>query len=144
MQFKHCFNPDDFHFVQCHHNCISFDVCQEIVYQTELGVLPCRIRSNLNIQCGSIIFYDIRRPAIEEEKHEDLDLLYDSLEKGTEKCIICNKDNGNLTSLTVIDNSILESDYTNDIVIIDDTAMTNMHGLPLEVVIIMDGEKHTQ
>ena len=141
---KHCFHPNDVHFVQCHRKCISSEVCQEIVHQTKLGVPPGRIRSNLDIQCGSNVFYDIRRTAIEEERNEDLDTLIDSLKKGTEKRVICNKDNGILVSLTIIDNRILESEYSDDIAIIDDTAMTNMYGLPLETVVVIDSEKHTQ
>ena len=54
------------------------------------------------------------------------------------------KNNGVLNSLTIIDNEILRSDYSSDIAIIDDTCMTNMYGLPVEGVIVVDQESHTQ
>ena len=142
--FQHTNHLLNHHFVQCHRNCYHSEVCQEIIHQTILGVPPGRIRSNLNIESGSNIFYDIRREAINDQRHEDLDSLISDLERGKSKRIIVNKDNGVLISLTIVDNEILNSKYANDIAIFDDTAMTNMYGLPLEAVVVVDQENHTQ
>ena len=140
--FQHTNHFLNHHFVQCHRNCYPSEVCQEIINQSRLGVPPGRIRSNLNIECGSNIFYDIRREAINDQRHEDLDSLISDLNKGKDKRIIVNKDNGILISLTIVDNEILNSKYACDVAIFDDTAMTNMYGLPLEVVVVVDQENH--
>lgn len=142
--FHHINHPLNHHFVQCHRNCYSQTVCQNINFQAQLGVPPGRIRSNLNIECGSNIFYDIRRKTIENERIEDLDSLINTLQNGTDKRIICDRDGGVFKSLTVIDNEILNSEFSKDIAIIDDTAMTNMYGLPLEAVVVVDSENHSQ
>ena len=48
------------------------------------------------------------------------------------------------SKIGIIDNKILNSNYSNDIVIINDTAMTNLYGLPLETMVVIDSEDHTQ
>ena len=135
----------DNHFVQAHRNCCSESQCDQIRFQTQLGVPPGRIRSNLDIQCGSNLFYNIRRPTIEESRSEDLDSLIEKLQSGREKLIKVNKDDdGILNSITVIDSEILNSNYSEDVAIIDDTVMTNLYGLPVEAIVVIDAEGHSQ
>ena len=85
---NHLLNP---RFIEAHRNCYSQKTCDEIRYQTAIGVLPGRIRSNLDVECSSQIFYNIRRPVINETKKEDLESLIESLEKGKEKRVKVNK-----------------------------------------------------
>lgn len=141
---QHDNHPLSKHYVEAHRNCYSDCKIKEIKFQTELGVLPGRIRSNLDVECGSNIYYNIRRPILHEQKTEDLDALLDSLEKGTEKRIKVSKPHDILTSITIVDDEIISSNYSQDIVIMDDTMMTNMYGLPLETMVVIDQENHTQ
>lgn len=132
------------HFVEAHRNCYSDCKIKDIQFQTELGVLPGRIRSNLGIECGSDVYFNIRRPVLNEQKNESLDDLLDSLKNGTEKRIKVSKPLDVLNSITIVDDEIASSDYSKDIVIMDDTMMTNMYGLPLETMVVIDQEDHTQ
>lgn len=141
---QHINHPLNNHFVECHRNCNTQSICDEIRHQTHLGVLPGRIRTNLDIQSGSQIYYNIRRSIVQEQLKEDLDNLIMTLKNGSQKSVMVKKNNGVLNSLTIIDNEILRSDYSSDIAIIDDTCMTNMYGLPVEGVIVVDQESHTQ
>ncbi|KAK8883442.1 hypothetical protein M9Y10_046093 [Tritrichomonas musculus] len=59
----------DNHLVQAHRKCCSETQCDQIRFQTQLGVPPGRIRSNLDIECGSNLFYNMRRPTIEEGRN---------------------------------------------------------------------------
>ena len=140
----HYNHPLNQHFVEAHRNCYSEEVCDQIRFQSELGVLPGRIRTNLNLECGSNLLYDIRRQVLQEDKKEDLDSLIETLRNGNQKRIKVHDPSGILNSITVIDDEIISSDYPADIAIVDDTAMTNIYGLPLEAVIVIDQEKHTQ
>lgn len=123
-------------FIEAHRNCYS--------QKTAIGVLYGRIRSNLDVECSSQIFYNIRRLVINETKKEDLESLLQSLEKGNEKRVKVYKNSGILESITIIDEEILKSNYSDDIAVIDDTAMTNMYGLPVEAIIVNDQEDHSQ
>lgn len=105
-----------------------------------LGFLPGKIGSKLIITCGSNLFYNMSRPTIQESNNEDLDSLIEMHKNGYEKRIKASKSR----NLAIINNEILESFYSDDIVIMDDTAMTNMYGLPLEAMIVVDQEAHTQ
>lgn len=140
----HYNHPLDKHFVEAHRNCYSNETCNQIKFQSELGVLPGRIRTNLGIECGSNLFYDIRRQVIQNEKKEDLDSLIDTLRNGHQKRVKVNDPDGILNSITIIDDEVISSSYSTDIAIIDDTAMTNVYGLPLETIVVVDQENHTQ
>lgn len=143
-EFIHSNHPVDRRFIQAHRNCLSESQVNDIQFQTQLGVLPGRIRTNVEAECGSNIFYNIRRKVIHAQKNEDLDKLIQMLQDGEEKTIKVNKPNDILERITVIDNEILNSNYAHDIVVIDDTAMTNLYGLPLETMVVIDQEDHTQ
>lgn len=52
----------------------------------------------MNVECGSNIFYNIRRPVLHEQRNEDIDQLIQSLENGTDKQIKVSKPNGVLQS----------------------------------------------
>ena len=142
--FQHCNHPLNEHFVESHRNCCSDEIVEQVKFQTKLGVLPGRIRSNLDIEVGSNHFYEMRRPILEEERQEDLDSLIQMMQKGNKKKIKVRRNNDILESITILDNEIMKSDYSSDIAVIDDTAMTNMYGLPLEAIVVVDQEKHTQ
>lgn len=142
--FQHCNHPLNEHFVESHRNCCSDEIVEQVKFQTKLGVLPGRIRSNFDIEVGSNHFYEMRRPILEEERQEDLDSLIQMMQKGNKKKIKVRRNNGILESITILDYEIMKSDYSSDIAVIDDTAMTNMYGLPLEAIVVVDQEKHTQ
>ena len=143
-EFTHSNHPVKQHFIEAHRNCLSDSQINDVRFQAQLGVLPGRIRSNLEIECGSDIFYNIRRGVLRNQKNEDLDKLIQMLQDGQEKTIKVNKSDDILERITIIDKEILNSIYSNDIVIIDDTAMTNLYGLPLETMVVIDSEDHTQ
>ena len=141
---QHNNHPLNTHFVEAHRNCLPQTTIDQIRFQTQLGVLPGRIRSNLDVEIGSTLFYDIRRSVIHEEKTEDLVQLIQFLREGNQKHIIVHDPNDTLESITIIDKDILNSNYASDIAIMDDTAMTNMYGLAIEEVIVVDQEDHSQ
>lgn len=124
--FIHSNHPVDKHFIQAHCNCLLDSQINDIRFQTQLGVLTCRIRTNVQAECGSDIFYNIRRKVLHVQKNEDLEKLIQMLQEGEEKTITVNKPNFILERITVIDNEILNSSYSHGIVIIEDTAMTNL------------------
>lgn len=74
----------------------------------------------------------MRRPTLQESNNKNLNSLIEMLQNGFQKQIKVSKPGEVLSSFTIVDNEILESDYSDDIAILDDTAMTNMYGLPLE------------
>ena len=132
------------HFIEAHRNCLTDMQIQDIRFQTELGVLPGRIRTNVNVDTGSDIYYNIRRPILRYLHNESLDSLIEKLRNGNEKLIKISKPNDLLNRITIVDNEILNSYYSQDIVIMDDTAMTNMYGMPLKSMIAVDQDYHTQ
>ena len=123
---------------------LSQTTINQISFQTQLGVLTGRIRSNLDVEIGSTLFYNIRRSVIHEEKTEDLVQLIQFLREGNQISIIVHDPNDTLESITIIDNDMLNTNYASDIAIMDDTAMTNMYGLPIEAIIVVDQEDHSQ
>ena len=88
-------------------------------------------------------FYNIRRLVLQEQRNENLDQLIQSLENKKYKQIKVSKPGGVLHSITIVDSEILNSNYSDEIVIVDDTAMTNIYGLPLETMVVIDQEEHT-
>ena len=134
----------DRRFIEAHRNCLTSKQIQDIRFQTELGVLPGRIRTNVNVDTGSDIYYNIRRPILRYLNNESLDSLIEKLRNGNEKLIKISKPNDILNRITIVDNEILNSNYSQDVVIIDDTAMTNMYGMPLESMVVVDQDYHTQ
>lgn len=75
---------------------LSQTTIDQIRFQTQLGVLPGRIRSNLDVEIGSTLFYDIRRSVIQEEKTEDLVQLIQFLRERNQKRIIVHDPNDTL------------------------------------------------
>ena len=143
-EFNHSNHPVDKRFIQAHRNCLSESQINDIQSQTQLGALSGRIRTNVQAECGSDIFYNIRRKVLHNQKNEDLDKLIQMLQEGEEKTIKVNMPNDMLERITVIYNETLNSNYSHDIVVIDDTAMTNLYGLPFETMVVIDQEDHTQ
>lgn len=68
---------------------------------------------------------------MQEDKKEDIDSLIENLRKGNQKRIKVHDPDNILSSITVVDDEIISSNYSADIAIIDDTTMTNIYGLPL-------------
>ena len=62
-------------FVFSHRNCIPLEIQDKIREQQEIGVLPGRIRSNLNIIVNKNIFYNIRHPIICKDRTENFNEL---------------------------------------------------------------------
>ena len=60
-EFNHSNHPVDKRFIQAHRNCLSESQINDIQSQTQLGALSGRIRTNVQAECGSDIFYNIRR-----------------------------------------------------------------------------------
>lgn len=77
----------DRRFIEAHRNCLTSKQIQDIRFQTELGVLPGRIRTNVNVDTGSDIYYNIRRPILRYLNNESLDSLIEKLGNGNEKLI---------------------------------------------------------
>ena len=75
---------------------LSQTTINQISFQTQLGVLTGRIRSNLDVEIGSTLFYNIRRSVIHEEKTEDLVQLIQFLREGNQKRIIVHDPNDTL------------------------------------------------
>ena len=96
----------DRHFIEAHRNCLSNQQIQDIRYQTGLGFIPGRIRTNLNVECGSDIYYNIRRPILRNLNNESLDSLIEKLQNVNEKLIKIVKTEETLNRITIIDNSI--------------------------------------
>ena len=142
--FHHCNHPVIQRFAEAHRNCVNQETIEQIQFQTKLGVLPGRIRTNLDLECGSDKFYEIRRPILKEDRIEDIEELLESLHNGKRKLVTLTKNEDILESLTILDKEILESNYSSDIAIIDDTSMTNMYGLPIEAMLVVDQEDHSQ
>ena len=133
------------HFIKAHRNTATPEQIIAIQEQTRLGVDPGRIRANVDFDGSSNIFYEIRRKILSDGKLENLETLLQNLQEGTDKRIKVRKSpNGELLSVTIVDNEILFSDYSNDVVIVDDTATTNMYDMPMETMIAIDQENHTQ
>lgn len=142
MRHNHTLN---LHFIEAHRNCLSAEQINEIIYQTKVGVLPGRIRTNTDADnIERQIFYNIRRNLLKDTKKENLDNLIRLLEKNNENKTIMHLHNNVLSSLTVLHQEIALSDYATDICVIDDTCLTNLYGLPLEVIVSIDSENHTQ
>ena len=133
-------------FVFSHRNCIPLEIQDKIREQQEIGVLPGRIRSNLNIIVNKNIFYNIRRPIICKDRTESFNELIHKITQSMNQQVIMheNQSNSNLDSLTVVYDEVRNSVYFNDIVIADDTAATNIYNLPMEVLACFDQENHTQ
>lgn len=140
---KHSYHLLDRLFIQTDRNCYSDDTIKDTKFQVQLGVLPGNIRSNLNIECGSNNICNIRRLVLQEQRNENLDQLIQSLENEKYKQIKVSKPGGVLHSITIVDSEILNSNYSDEIVIVDDTAMTNIYRLPLETMVVIDQEEHT-
>ncbi|KAK8884777.1 hypothetical protein M9Y10_043897 [Tritrichomonas musculus] len=88
--------------MNAHRNCYSDSDCNQVRFQTQLGVLPGKIRTNLNIPCRSNIFNSMRRPTLHESNNEDLDSLIQMLQDGYEKKIKVSKPNDEFKSITQI------------------------------------------
>lgn len=132
-------------FVESHRNCLNQKQIEEIVYQTKVGVLSGRIRTNTQSSfVGSQIFYNIRRNVINEMKTENLQELIPILEDNNRYSTILHLHNAILSSLSVLHNEINSQSSATDNCIINDTCMTNIYGFPLEVIICVDQESHTQ
>ena len=81
----------DRHFIEAHRNCFTNMQIQDIRFQTELGVLPGRIRTNVNVDTGNDIYCNIRRPILRYLHNESLDSLIEKLRNGNEKLIKISK-----------------------------------------------------
>ena len=77
---------------------------------------------------------------MKEDRIEDIEELLETLHNGKRKLVTLTKNEDILESLTILDKEILESNYSSDIAIIDDTSMTNMYGLPIEAMHFVDQE----
>lgn len=55
--------------------------------------MPGRIRTNVNVDTGSDIYYNIRRPILRYLNNESLDSLIEKLRNGNEKLIKISKPN---------------------------------------------------
>lgn len=73
LNHNHLLTPN---FVESHRNCLNQKQIEEIVYQTKVGVLRGRIRTNTQSSfVGSQVFYNIRRNVINEMKTENFQEL---------------------------------------------------------------------
>ena len=68
-----------------------------------------RFRSNINIECGSIIIYNIRKLILQEQRNENLDQLIQSLENEKDKQIKVSKPGGVLHIITIVDSETFNS-----------------------------------
>ena len=117
---KHSYHLLDRLFIQTGRNCYSDDTIRDTKFQVQLGVLQGSIRSNLNIECYSNIIYNIRRLILQEQRNENLDQLIQSLENEKYKQIKVSKPDVVLHSITIVDSEILNSNYSDEIVIVDE------------------------
>ena len=112
--------------------------------QESLNILPGWIRSNLDIITGPDIFYNMRRKAIEAKKAESLDDFVTELRSNGYSSVISKSDNGTLVRASVLNCNVSCHIYASDIMIIDDTAGTNIYDMKLEVIIVIDPESKSQ
>lgn len=141
IRHNHSLEPE---FIEAHRNCLDIQTIHNIKQQEAMGILPGRIRSNLNININSNIFYNLRRNEIEQSKNESFETFINFLKNTNDFKIKLNTSEGKLSSATFVYKKVCDMPYSSDLAIIDDTASTNIYGLALELIAVVDQDKHTQ
>ena len=131
-------------FYNAHWNTMTKEQIQMARQQQELGVLPGQIRANIGTNVNSNIFYKIRKPAIESNKSESLDQLLSQLNEIDFDSKVDISPNHEFISATFVYSKIASSPISLDALCLDDTSGTNVYGLPLEVILVIDSEGRSQ
>ena len=134
----------DREFVEAHSNCHTRDEVLEIQHQQKLNLLPGQIRTNLDVITTPDIFYNIRRTVIRDSKSESIDDLLNELQGKGFVAKVTKGTDGRLVRVSVLHITIAECSYSEDIMIIDDTASTNIYDMRLELALVIDEESKTQ
>ena len=134
-------HPIDELYINGHSNCLCEEIRQKVNEEQMLSVPSGQIRQHFNILSSPDIFYNIRRKAISITKQENIDDLVDYLNSINFKSTIKrNNISNNLEDVYVINNKISKKSFAKFILFIDDTANTNIYGLPLKMVLAKDPE----
>ena len=131
-------------FYESHRNILSQHDIEQINQMQSLGVLPGRIRTNINTTVNSNIFYNIRRDMIKQNNYENLSSLIKEISTIEDYAVVVHEKNKCLASVTFIHKKICHELYISDIAFLDDTAGTNIYDCPLEVLAVIDQENFTQ
>lgn len=124
-----------------HFNTCTSDEINEVRNQQMIGVLPCQIRSNLDICMNSKSYYYHRQPAIKQMKTENFDEFKIKCEY-PDFIRRISSSNGRFICATYVHLPVANSYYCDDVITIDDTSTTNNYNLPIEVMIVVDQEKN--
>lgn len=131
-------------FIDAHRSCYSNSEINEINQMQKYGVPPGQIRAHLNISVNKNIFYNIRRPTILQSKSENLVEIISNPENKFWDIDVKKTANNTLATITYLNKRVAESQYSADILYIDDTMCTNIYGKPVELAICVDPQDHSQ
>lgn len=131
-------------YIETHCNCCSDEIKTEIEKQTSMLISPGQIRSNLDVISPPDIFYNMRRNMIKAQKKENIFQIINELKLKDFSSIIGKNEQGTLTRATVMNLRVAQNCYSEDILITDDTASTNIYDMKLQVLLAIDEESKSQ
>lgn len=134
----------DTSFTEAHCNCLSSATITKIRTLQSLGVNPGEIRSSMNLSINSNQFYNIRRDIIKTQKTEKLDDVLTEIHQSWLKSNVYKDNSGEIKGITVGFNEVCAQLYSKNILIVDDTASTNIYNWILEVAVAIDQEGKNQ